>query len=67
MRRAAAEHQAYALRPRPDAPARWRRPEALLELMRSPALAAWLAQASVPLRGDYRRIKTAFLAPMPLP
>ena len=28
---------AYALRPRPDAPARWRRPEALYELMRSPA------------------------------
>jgi hypothetical protein len=28
---------------------------------------AWLARAGVPLRGDYRRMKTAFLAPMPLP
>ena len=58
---------AYALRPRPDAPARWRRIEALHALMTSPTLTAWLAHASVPLRGDYRRIKTAYLAPMPLP
>lgn len=58
---------AYALRPRPDAPARWRSVEALHALLTSPALTAWLAYASVPLRGDYRRIKTAYLAPMPLP
>lgn len=58
---------AYALRPRPDAPARWRRIEALHALMTSPELTAWLIHASVPLRGDYRRIKTAYLAPMPLP
>ncbi|MEZ4399730.1 MAG: N-6 DNA methylase [Kofleriaceae bacterium] len=58
---------AYALRPRPTAPPPWDRIETLAELLRSDALAAWLARASVPLRGDYRRIKTGFLAPMPLP
>ena len=58
---------AYALRPRPDAPPPWNRLDHLHALLTSPVLAAWIARASVPLRGDYRRFKTAFLAPMPLP
>jgi SAM-dependent methyltransferase len=58
---------AYALRPRPDAPAPWRDARALHALCASPLVLAWLARAGVPLRGDYRRLKTAFLAPMPLP
>jgi hypothetical protein len=58
---------AYAVRPRPAAPARWRDLDRLHALLCSPTLAAWLVEASVPLRGDYRRMKTAFLAPMPLP
>ena len=58
---------AYAVRPRPDAPARWQDVERLHALFASPALAAWLDAASVPLRGGYRRMKTAYLAPMPLP
>lgn len=57
---------AYAVRPRPDAPARWRDVERLAALLASPAVAAWLDRASVPLRGGYRRMKTAYLAPMPL-
>ncbi len=58
---------AYALRPLPGAPEAWRDPRALLALCASPQILAWLARAGVPLRGDYRRLKTAFLAPMPLP
>lgn len=58
---------AYAVRPRPDAPARWQDIERLQRLLCSPAVAAWLDAASVPLRGGYRRMKTAYLAPMPLP
>lgn len=58
---------AYALRPRPGAPPPWDDPRTLLALMRSPAVLAWLEQAGVPLRGNYRRLKTAYLAPMPLP
>ena len=58
---------AYALRPLPGAPAPWADVEALLALLRSPAVPAWLARAGAPLRGDYRRWKTAYLAPMPLP
>ncbi len=58
---------AYALRPRPDAPPPWRDPRALLALFASSRVLAWLERAGVPLRGDYRRFKTAFLAPMPLP
>ena len=58
---------AYALRPRPGAPAPWADVGALYALMRSSAVLAWLARAGAPLRGDYRRWKTAYLAPMPLP
>lgn len=58
---------AYALRARPDAPAPWRELSRLAALFTSGAIGAWLARASVPLRGDYRRMKTAILAPMPLP
>jgi SAM-dependent methyltransferase len=58
---------AYALRPLPTAPAPWRDIRALLALFSSPLVLEWLARAGVPLRGDYRRLKTAFLAPMPLP
>ena len=58
---------AYAVRPRPDAPARWQDVERLHALLGSSTLAAWLDRASVPLRGGYRRMKTAYLAPMPLP
>lgn len=58
---------AYALRPRPGAPPPWDRLDTLRALLLSPELAAWIERTSVPLRGDYRRWKTAFLAPMPLP
>lgn len=58
---------AYALRPLPDAPAPWRDVAALHALMRSSAVPTWLARTGAPLRGDYRRWKTAYLAPMPLP
>ena len=58
---------AYALRPLPGAPAPWHDIAALHALMRSAAVPAWLARAGAPLRGDYRRWKTAYLAPMPLP
>jgi hypothetical protein len=58
---------AYALRPRPGAPPPWDDVTALCALMRSAAVPAWLARAGAPLRGDYRRWKTAYLAPMPLP
>ena len=35
---------------------------ALLALFSSPLVLEWLARAGVPLRGDYRRLKTAFLS-----
>lgn len=58
---------AYALRPLPAAPPPWNDIATLHALLRSPAVPAWLARAGAPLRGDYRRWKTAYLAPMPLP
>jgi SAM-dependent methyltransferase len=58
---------AYAVRPRPGAPPPWRSPWLLLVLLRSPAVRLWLDMVGVPLRGGYFRMKTAFLAPMPLP
>lgn len=58
---------AYALRPRAGAPPPWDDIAALHALMRSSHVPAWLARAGAPLRGDYRRWKTAYLAPMPLP
>lgn len=58
---------AYALRPRPDAPAPWQSLPLWIALLRSGAVRAWLEQVGVHLRGGYVRMKTAFLAPMPLP
>lgn len=58
---------AYALRPRATAPAPWQSLPLLAALLRSPAVRLWLNMVGVPLRGDYMRMKTAFLAPMPLP
>jgi len=57
---------AYAIRARADAPQGY--DAALLALiLSSPIVALWLAHAGVPLRGGYRRMKTAYLAPLPLP
>ncbi len=58
---------AYAVRPRATASDPWRSPPLLLALLRSPAVRLWLDMVGVPLRGHYFRMKTAFLAPMPLP
>lgn len=58
---------AYAVRPHPRAAAPWHRPALLLALLRSPLVRLWLDMVGVPLRGGYFRMKTAFLAPMPLP
>ncbi len=58
---------AYALRPRPGAPAPWQSLPLWIALLRSTALRAWLEQVGVHLRGGYVRMKTAFLEPMPLP
>lgn len=58
---------AYAVRPHPRAAAPWHRPALLLALLRSPLIRLWLDMVGVPLRGGYFRMKTAFLAPMPLP
>lgn len=58
---------AYAVRPHPRAAAPWHRPALLLTLLRSPLIRLWLDMVGVPLRGGYFRMKTAFLAPMPLP
>jgi hypothetical protein len=57
---------AYAARPIvTDGP--WADPMLLLALLGSPVIRAWLAVGGVPLRGGYTRMKTAFLAPLPLP
>lgn len=58
---------AYAVRPRVDAPGPWHHPALLRVLLRSSAVRLWLDMVGVPLRGHYFRMKTAFLAPMPLP
>lgn len=58
---------AYAVRPREDARAEWRSLPLLHALLRSPMIRLWLEMAGVPLRGDYLRLKTAFLSPLPLP
>jgi hypothetical protein len=57
---------AYALRPRADA-ATAVDPHLLLLVLDSPMVALWLSWAGVPLRGGYVRLKTAYLAPLPLP
>jgi hypothetical protein len=57
---------AYALRPRADAGTAVD-PHLLLLVLDSPMVALWLSWAGVPLRGGYVRLKTAYLAPLPLP
>lgn len=39
----------------------------LLAIFNSPIVAWWLGQTGIPLRGGYLRLKTAYLASMPLP
>jgi len=58
---------AYAIRPRADATGPWTDPQLLLALLASPIVRRWLDVRGVPLRGGYVRMKTAFLAPLPLP
>ena len=55
---------AYAIRPRPGAGVD---PALLALVLSSPLVALWLRIAGVPLRGGYVRLKTAYLAPLPLP
>jgi hypothetical protein len=57
---------AYAVRPTATAGA-WADPRLLLALLASPVVRRWLEVSGVPLRGGYVRMKTAFLAPLPLP
>lgn|GEM_PF-5438578 len=57
---------AYALRPRPGAPAHVT-VELLAAVLNSRVAALWLAETGVPLRGNYVRMKTAYLAGMPVP
>ncbi len=57
---------AYAIRARADASTVYD-PAVLALILSSPIVALWLAHAGVPLRGGYRRMKTAYLAPLPLP
>lgn len=40
---------------------------ALAAILSSPAVALWLRETGVPLRGGYVRMKTAYLASLPLP
>jgi hypothetical protein len=54
---------AYAVRPRDGAWDPW----LLALVLSSPLVALWLRVAGVPLRGGYLRLKTAYLAPLPLP
>jgi hypothetical protein len=55
---------AYAIRLGPDAPYR---PSLVLAVMNSPLVRLWLRGSGVPLRGGYVRMKTAYLAGLPLP
>jgi len=57
---------AYALRPI-AATGPWAEPRLLLALMSSSVVRRWLEVSGVPLRGGYVRMKTAYLAPLPLP
>ena len=41
--------------------------EVLLAIFNSPMVGWWLGQTGIPLRGGYLRLKTAYLASMPLP
>lgn len=57
---------AYAIRPIATT-GPWADPQLLLALLASPIVRRWLEVRGVPLRGGYVRMKTAFLAPLPLP
>jgi predicted RNA methylase len=57
---------AYAVRPTVTA-GPWADAALLLALLSSPVVRRWLEVSGVPLRGGYVRMKTAFLAPLPLP
>jgi hypothetical protein len=54
---------AYAIRPRPGSGVC---PAALLDLFNSPLVGLWLRETGVRLRGDYVRLKTAYLASLPV-
>jgi hypothetical protein len=54
---------AYALRPRGDQVSLG----LLLAVFNSGIVALWLGETGVPLRGDYVRLKTAYLEALPLP
>ena len=55
---------AYAIRPLPGQSIS---PALLALILSSPLVALWLRIAGIPLRGGYVRLKTAYLAPLPLP
>lgn len=54
---------AYALRPVDPAVS----PGLLLAILNSGIVSLWLGETGVPLRGDYVRLKTAYLESLPLP
>jgi hypothetical protein len=58
---------AYALRPRSDAPVHYQSLPWWRCLLASPAIRLWLDATGIPLRGDYMRMKTAYLRTLPLP
>jgi hypothetical protein len=58
---------AYALRPLEASRGVFASPHLYLALLGSRVVRSWLDQQGVALRGGYTRMKTAFLAPLPLP
>jgi hypothetical protein len=54
---------AYALRPLPGRLSH----ELLLALLNSRVVHLWLRETGIPLRGNYVRLKTAYLASLPVP
>ena len=54
----------YAIRPHADAEVNI---ALLLDVLNSPIVRLWLAETGIPLRGGYLRLKTAYLASLPLP
>jgi hypothetical protein len=55
---------AYAIRLAPDAPFPL---SLILAVMNSPLVRLWMRESGIPLRGGYLRLKTAYLATLPLP
>lgn len=55
---------AYAIRPHDPTSVP---PELLLAVLNSPVVAEWLRLFGIPLRGGYFRMKTAYLASLPIP